>query len=192
MVHHAEMFVALIRPYALLLAFALCVLLALPAGAWAADEAAATEIKAAFLYKFGGFVEWPPAAFAAADSAYVIGVLEDDALADQLGRISAGRTVQERPVRIRRLRRGESLSGVHTLFVGQSATSGLAEILARARGQPLLVVTDSQSELPAGSVINFVTADDRVRFDVSLAQAEQGRLRISARLLTVARKVISG
>jgi hypothetical protein len=57
---------------------------------------------------------------------------------------------------------------------------------------PLLVVTEAQQGPPAGSMINFVSEADKVRFDVALAPAEQGGLKISARLLAVARKVITG
>jgi hypothetical protein len=153
-------------------------------------QAGEVQIKAAFLYKFGGFVEWPPAAFASADNPFVIGVIGADAVAAELEQISAGRTVQGRPVAVKRLRRGDPLSGLHVLFVGQQEAARLVEILAGAKGQPLLVVTESDNALSQGSMINFVAADDRVRFDVALPPAERGRLRISSRLLAVARKVV--
>lgn len=155
------------------------------------DRAAEIQIKAAFLYKFGGFVEWPAGAFARPDAAFVIGVIGADALAAELEQVIAGRTVQGRAVGVRKLRRGESLSGLHVLFVGQQEASRLAEILAGAKGQPLLVVTEFDNALSQGSMINFVAVEDKVRFDVALPPAERGHLRISARLLAVARKVVS-
>jgi len=155
------------------------------------DRAAEIQIKAAFLYKFGGFVEWPAGAFARPDAAFMIGVIGADALAAELEQVVAGRTVQGRAVSVRKLRRGESLSGLHVLFVGQQEASRLAEILASAKSQPLLVVTEFDNALSQGSMINFVAVDDKVRFDVALPPAERGQLRISARLLAVARKVVS-
>lgn len=152
---------------------------------------AEAQIKAAFLYKFGGFVEWPERAFARADAPFTIGVVGSDAVAAELRQVVTGRTVHQRPIAVRNLRRGEPLSGLHILFVGQSEAARLPEILAAAKGQPVLVVTESEDALAHGSMINFVAVDDRVRFDVALPPAERGQLKISARLLTVARKVVS-
>jgi len=154
------------------------------------ERAGESQIKAAFLYKFGGFVEWPMRAFARPDSAFTIGVLGADAVAAELEQVAGGRTVQGRPIAVKKLRRGESLAGVHLLFVGQSESARLADILAGAKGQPLLLVTEAEDGLARGSMINFITVEDKVRFDVALPQAERGELRISARLLSVARKVI--
>lgn len=170
----------------------LLTLLAATGAALAQAERGELQIKATFLYKFGGFVDWPPAAFAAPDSPLAIGVLGADALAGELERIVSGRTVQGRPLTARRLKRGESLAGLHILFVGQGETARLDEILQEAKGRPLLVVTESAQSQPRGSMINFVTVEDKVRFDISLAPAERGKLKISARLLAVARKVITG
>ncbi|HWM44705.1 MAG TPA: YfiR family protein [Burkholderiales bacterium] len=157
-----------------------------------AERAAEIQIKAAFLYKFGGFIEWPPAAFERAESAFTIGVLGADAMAAELERATTGRTVQGRPVAVRKLRRGEPLAGLHVLFVGQQEAAKLAEILTAVKGSMPLIVTESENALTQGSMINFVSSEDKVRFDVALPPAERGQLRISARLLAVARKVVSG
>lgn len=173
----------------LLLWAALC--LALPAWAQTESQATEVEVKAAFLYKFGAFVEWPPSAFANADAPYTIGLIGADDVADELERIAAGRVVHDRPVALRRLQRGESLAGVHVLFVGKAQTARLAEVLAAAKAQPLLVVTEAEA-MPLGSIINFVPVENKLRFDIALAHAERAQLRISARLLAVARKVVPG
>ena len=159
-------------------------LVAVSACAVAQGERAEVQIKATFLYKFGGFVDWPPSSFPAADTPLTIGVLGADALAEELERIVSGRSIQGRPVKVRRLKRGEPVAQLHILFVGQ------AEIPQDA-GQGLLIVTDVERAQPRGSMINFVTVDDKVRFDIALAPAERGNLKISARLLAVARKVIA-
>ena len=155
-----------------------------------AQDEAQVRIKAAFLYKFGGFVEWPEAAFAGPQAPLVIGTLGADALADELERVTAGRRVQDRPVTVRRLRPGEKPEGVQVLFIGESQNARLAQIAAAVRGEPVLVVTESASATSRGSMINFVVEENRVRFDVALAPAEAGHLRISARLLGVARRVM--
>jgi len=150
-----------------------------------------TQIKAAFLYKFGGFVEWPAGAFTRADSTFTIGVLGADGVAAELERLVAGRTVHGRAIAVQKLKRGEPLAGLHLLFIGQPEASRLADILATAKGQPLLIVTETEDALARGSMINFITVEDKVRFDVALPPAERGHLRISSRLLAVARKVIT-
>jgi hypothetical protein len=158
-----------------------------PAGAQAERE---LEIKAAFLFKFGDFVEWPDGAFAQGRP-FTIGVMGSASMADELARITQGRTVQGKPVRVRRVGRDAVLDGLHVLFVGAADAASLAQILAGADGLALLVVTESESALSKGSMINFIAEQARVRFDISLPPAERGGLRISARLLSVARRVVS-
>jgi hypothetical protein len=165
-------------------------LLALPALA-AAQADREVQVKAAFLYKFGDFVEWPAEAFAGPDGVFVIGVVGADGVAEELEKVVTGRTVQERAVVVRRLRRGEALGRLHVLFVGQSEAARLPELAAAAQGQPVLVVSESENATARGSMINFVSVEGRVRFDVALPSAERGNLKISARLLSVARRVQS-
>jgi hypothetical protein len=153
-------------------------------------ESAEYQIKAAFLYRFGNYIEWPAEAFARADSALVIGVLGADSLADELARIVGGRQVSGRPITVRKLRRGDTVAGLHVLFIGRSERAALADLLAAAKGRAVLTVTESDPASAPSSVINFVVIDDKVRFDITLEPADQGNLRISSRLLAVARKVI--
>jgi hypothetical protein len=166
--------------------------LALPSWAQAQAQATDVQVKAAFLYKFGAFVEWPPKAFAAPGTAFTIGVLGADGVAEELEQIGAGRSVHGRPIAVRRLKRGDALAGLHVLFVGRSEAAHLEGVLRAAKTQPLLVVTDAADGLPEGSVINFVLVENRLRFDIAVAAAERMQLRISSRLLAVARKVVPG
>jgi hypothetical protein len=165
-------------------------LLALPSLAVAQADRE-VQVKAAFLYKFGDFVDWPGSAFAGPDAVFTIGVVGADTLADELERVTKGRSVQERAVVVRRIRRGEPLGRVHVLFIGQAESARLPELAAATQGQPVLVVTDTDGATTRGSMINFVSVDGKVRFDVALPPAERGNLKISARLLAVARKVQS-
>jgi hypothetical protein len=171
-------------------AFVVAAGLASPRPAQADAQADEYRVKAAFLYKFCGYIEWPDRSFALADSPVVIGVMGADAMADELAQIVAGRNVNGRPVLVRRLRPGDPVASLHVLFIGRSDRGRLAEILAAARGRALLTVTESEEGLDLGSMINFVVVEDKVRFDVSPPPAESGSLKISARLLGVARKVV--
>lgn len=154
--------------------------------------AAEYQIKAAYLYKFLAFTEWPAQAFDGREAPIVIGVLGAEALAMELSQAVAGRAVDGRAVTVRELRGGEATSGLHVLFVGRSAARRLPALLGAARGQPLLTVGESDDATAPGTAITFVVVDDKVRFDVAPAVAEQAGLKISARLLAVARKVHAG
>lgn len=142
------------------------------------------QLKAAYLYKFAGFVDWPAAAFVKHDSPLVIGVAGNDELAAQLGQVVAGRSVGGHPLAVRRVQRGDSLLGLHVLY--GAGLEGAAP-LAGARGLPLLTVSDA-AELPAG-MIRFRVVDERLRFEVALGQVAPSGLKISARLLAAALRV---
>jgi len=161
---------------------------------WAQSDLQAAEykVKAAFLYKFAGYVEWPSQVFERPESAFVIGVIGADALGDQLAQIVAGRSIGGRPVAVRTLRRGEPVSGLHILFIGRASGGRPLDVMASAKGRPVLTVTESEDAFALGSMINFVIVEDKVRFDVAPREAELANLKVSARLLSVARKVLAG
>jgi hypothetical protein len=156
-------------------------LLMLVAAAGAAAQLAApvseASVKAAYLYKFTAFVEWPPSAFAGPTSPVIIGVSGADAVYAELAQVLAGRTVEGRPL--------------HVLYMGRPMTTERMGWLQALQGRPVLIVTDGPSALGFGSALNFLTVDGRVRFEASLAGAERSGLRLSARLLAVAERVVS-
>lgn len=148
------------------------------------------QVKAAYLLKFLDFVEWPAAVFTAPRSPFVIGVAGADTLADELEALVARRRSEARPVVARRFKPGEAPTGVHVLFVGRGAGTRLKPLFAAVELQPVLVVGETDEAFEAGAAIGFVMVDKRVRFDVAPRQAESRELRISSRLLGVARKVV--
>ena len=158
--------------------------------AQSATDAPEYRIKAAFVCKFAGYVEWPAQVFARPDSPIVIGVMAADAVVDELARTATGLSADGRPLVVRRLRRGEPVASVHLVYIASSEEGRLAETLPALKGQPVLVVTESSHALALGSMINFVVVDDKVRFDIAPQAAEASHLRISARLLGVARSLI--
>lgn len=149
-----------------------------------------SQVKAAFLYKFAGYVEWPAQTFPKPDSPFVIGVIDADGFADVLEQTIAGRSMNGRPMVVQRLRRGEAFKGLHILFVARMDTQTIAETLQAAKGMAVLTVTDSERGFVTGSMINFVVENNKVRFDIAPEPAEQNKLKISARLMSVARKVM--
>lgn len=173
---------------------ALVMAAAVPVRAHGAQPASAPErrVKAAFLYKFLGYTEFPASAFADATAPVVIGVAGADELAAELTRIVAGRTVQGRTIAVRVLREADAAAGVHLLFVGGSDSARMRSLLKAAQPAPMLVVSEADDGLQQGSVINFRVVDERVRFDVSLDAAEKNSVKLSSRLLSVANHVQKG
>jgi hypothetical protein len=153
-----------------------------------AQQAPEATVKAAFLYKFAGYVEWPEGAFAAPDAPFVIGIVGAEEVAAELERLVPARTVLNRRVAVRRLKETESPRGVHLLFIGRAEPNPRAFLRAPQHGA--LTVTESERGLEMGSSINFVALDDRVGFEVSLDAVEKNGLRISSRMLAVARRVV--
>jgi hypothetical protein len=155
-----------------------------PASAQTAPSARESAVKAAFLYKFAAFVEWPPGTFQRPDQPLVIGVSGADDIADDLEQLVAGRS-DKRPVTVRRVHDDASMSGVHVLFVASRREARLREALDAVKG-PVLLVTEQPGALRLGSVLNFSEQGGRVRFGASLTSAEAHNLKLSARLLAVA------
>ena len=160
-----------------------------------AQERAPLEraVKAAYVYKFLAYVDWPASAFYAPDAPLVIGVLGADGIAEELRQAVAGRAVGERAVQVKRLRDGEAVGDLHVLFVGRGETAKLPALAKSLHGQPTLIVSEAAGALGAGSMINLVVASDgRVRFEVALDAAERGGLRLSSRMLALAQNVRPG
>jgi len=151
-----------------------------------AQVASEATVKAAFLYKFAGYVEWPATAFAMPDSPIVIAVSGAEEVAAELERLVPGRSVNGRPVLVRRLREAEP-AAAHIVFVGRGDSRARATIRG-AQQHGALAITEGGLDL--GGAINFVPVDDRIGFEVSLESAEKSGVRISARLLPIARRVV--
>lgn len=149
------------------------------------------KIKAAFLVRFLGYVEFPAHAFGDASAPLTIGVVGADDLAAELSRMVAARGGEQRAIVVRQLRETDGAVPVHLLFVGGRDAEQVARTVRQA-GAALLVVTECENGLPKGSAINFRLVDERVRFDVVLDAAERHGVRLSSRLLTVANRVQKG
>ncbi|WP_426209058.1 YfiR family protein [Massilia sp. TWP1-3-3] len=147
------------------------------------------KVKAAFLYKFLGYTDFPPGALGEAGAPLVIGVVDADELAAELTRIVSGRTVGAHPITVRVLREQDAPGGVHLLFVGGADALKVRNVLRSLAPAPVLLVTEAEDGLRQGSVINFRIVEERVRFDVSLGAAEKNSVKLSSRLLTVANQV---
>jgi hypothetical protein len=150
------------------------------------QAASEPTVKAAFLYKLAGYAEWPATAFATPDAPLVIAVSGADEIAAELERLVPGRLVNGHPVHVRRAREGEQ-PAAHVVFVGRADPRPRVTV-RNAQQQGALAITEGGLEL--GGAINFIPVDDRIGFEVSLDSAEKSGVRISARLLPIARRVV--
>jgi hypothetical protein len=157
----------------------------------AQEHALEHQIKATFLYKFGSYIEWPQGTFMHEDEPLIIGVIGADDVAADLKEIVRDKQINGRPVSVVVLDPSAPPRQAQILFIGRSAPASLASVLSSTSGQPIVTVTEVEERSGEGGIINFVTDDNKVRFDVLLAKADSKNIKISARLLRVARKVIT-
>lgn len=166
------------------------VLLAL-AGPWVAaraDEsgALALAVKAAFLYKFEPFVSWPASAFPAPDSPFNLCVVGDDPFGSLLDRVVAGQQTAGHGIAVVRLRALSPDAHCSLAYIAAADAAAARQAEAAVAGTPVLTITDSIADASAKGMINFVIADNRVRFEIDAALARQAGLEISSKLLSLA------
>ena len=153
-----------------------------------AQESQPTEyqIKAAFLFNFAKFVEWPPEAFADANSPLVIGVLGENPFGDDLERTIRGKTINNRPLVIKEFRSPAEATNCHILFISTSEKQRLPEILKSLHGTSVLTVGETDRFTETGGMINFVTEGNKIRFQINVEAAKSAGLKVSSKLLSLA------
>jgi len=148
------------------------------------------EVKAAFLFNFAQFIEWPPQSFSNAAAPFVIGVLGDEAFGHILNQIVQGETIRGRPIILKSHKRADELAGCHILFISRAEQARLAQILTTAGNSGVLTIGETEQFTRLGGIINFITThDNKVRFEIHLANATRAGLKIDAKLLKVAQVV---
>lgn len=152
-------------------------------------EASDLAIKAAFLFKFGFFVEWPSAAFPSNDSPINLCVVGDDPFGAALDDAVKGQKIGDRAVTLRRMSTIARDSGCHIVFLSDAAGTHVPQALATLKGSDVLTVTDAGADGADVGIINFVIEDNHVRFEIDDAAAATGGLVISSQLLNVALNV---
>jgi len=148
------------------------------------------QVKAAFLYKFAGYVQWPPESFPRSTTPIYIGVVGDRKMAAELSHLVVGRTSGGRRIVVIEPGPAERLKDLHVLFIGGLESKRIRAWSEAVQNTPTLVVTDSEGALDQGSMINFVLDEGHVRFEISTTPAEKRGLQLSSGLLAVAKSVL--
>jgi len=141
------------------------------------------QIKAAFIFNFAKFVEWPAAAFAKASSPIVVGVLGENPFRDALEKTIKNKTVDEHPVIIREFRAATDATNCHILFISGSEKGRLPQILKQLNGRNVLTVGEMPGFTGEGGMINFVLDGTKIRFQINNDAANSAGLKISSKLL---------
>lgn len=147
------------------------------------------RIKAAYLYNFAKFVEWPAQSFTNAQSPLVIGVFGKNPFGGELQAIARDHKINDRPIMIKAVTTVAEADKVHLLFFSAAEDGVVAQTLAALKGAGVLTVGESEKFFAAGGMINLVREGDKVRFEINDAAAEREGLKISAQLLKLAKPV---
>lgn len=162
--------------------------LLLAGGAGRSQESPPTEyqIKAAFLFNFAKFVQWPPTAFAGVTSPVVVGILGENPFHDDLARTIRNKTIDEHPLVIKEFRSPTEATNCHILFISTSERNRLPEILKGLKGASVLTVGEMDHFTESGGMINFVLKGKKIRFQINNDEAARARLKISSKLMSLA------
>jgi len=160
-----------------------------PAITMAQEQPTEYQVKAAFLFNFVKFIEWPTESFRENGGRIRLCVLGEDRLGQELERIVAGKTVNGHTLEVVRVNQAERALHCQVLFVGRSQAGALRTIQAGCRGESLLTVGETPEFIRQGGAIRFLLMDNRVRFEINLEAAEQAGLKISSKLLALAQSV---
>jgi hypothetical protein len=154
---------------------------------FAADTYSEDAIKAAYLYRFAGYVDWPQPG--PGNAPFTIDVLGAPGIAKELRRLLPGHLINNRAPQVREIAATRELGTAQMVYVGAGRAHLLRSLVPVPGRASMLLVTDEEDGLTAGSTLNFLTVDRNVRFEVSLTAAERWGLKISSELLGVAIRV---
>lgn len=148
------------------------------------------QVKAAFLFHFAQFVEWPPQAFKSDASPLTYCTIGEDPFQGALDASLSGKMIGTRPIRVEHLKEAQDMRECHIVFIGPMEKKRISSVLAVLKGAPVLTVGDSEHFVNEGGVIGFCLEAKKVRFEINLDVATEAQLKISAKLLTLAKTVI--
>ena len=156
--------------------------------AQAQESSAEYQLKAAFLYNFAKFVEWPFDTFPDRTTPFTICALGNDPFGSSLDAI-AGKTVRDRELVIKRIRSGGAVTGCQILYVSPKEFPQVTDLLRTAQKSPMLTVCDLGACAESGLMLNMRMADNRVQLDINLEAVQRTPLKISSQLIKLTRIV---
>jgi len=165
-------------------AFALSTLAASPARAQSEDQ-----VKAAFLFNFARYVEWPANAFGSDGAPIRICMLGSGGFSSVVSKAVSGKSVGDRAVEVDTPADLGGTAGCHILYVGETANSATSDVAAKVDGASVFTVADREGFAAGGGIANFIRADNKIRFEINPGAAKKAGLKVSSRLLRLAKVV---
>jgi hypothetical protein len=151
--------------------------------------AAEYQVKAAFLFNFTKFTEWPASAFASSNAPMVIGIVGEDPFGQTLDDAVGGEVVRNHPLVVKRLQTDEDLRSCHVVFISRSEKDRIAKVLEKLKGSAVLTASDTKDFAENGGIVNLLLAQGTVKLEINQTAAEEAGLQISAKLMKLARIV---
>ena len=150
------------------------------------------QLKTVLLYNFVKFVEWPAESFADARSPIIIGILGNDPFVAIIDQSIKDKTVKGRKLMVKRLEKIEGVKVCHILFISSSEERYLPEIMKTLKDSSVLTVSEVKQFAQRGGIVNFIIKKNKIRFEINIDAAERAKLKISSKLLKLAKIVRDG
>jgi hypothetical protein len=147
------------------------------------------QVKALYLYYFAKFVDWPATTFASKTAPIVIGIIGNDAFSNLVIEATRNKAIQEHPVVVRRLKWSDNIRSCNIVFVDIYESKGFVQFSGVLQSSSILTVTEMEESQQNKGIMNLFIEGGRVQFEIDAAAAEKAQLRISSKLLRMARKI---
>jgi hypothetical protein len=165
------------------------IILGLPHNTQSQSVAEEYQVKAAFLFHFAQFVDWPTGVLNNSDSSLILCVFDDEPRRQEFQNMIEGKAIGARVFHVRQISQSPEVQGCNILFLSRDEARRQTAILKSLRGMPVLTVGETDNFLSDGGLIRFHLDEDKIRFDINLDGAESSHLKISSRLLVLATTV---
>lgn len=144
------------------------------------------RVKAAFIFNFTQFVEWPSHSFKTPDSPAIIGIIGKDPFGSYLHEAISGESMGSHPLLIRHFENVDEINDCHILFFNINDKTKLKEAIAKIKGKNILTISDANDFAKTGGMIHFYTKDDKINIRINLEAVKSENLVISSKLLKLA------
>jgi len=144
-------------------------------------------VKAAFIYNFTQFITWPADAFTSADAPFIVAIVGNDPFKGAMDRAMEGKSAGGRPITVKHFASADQIGPCHLLFVPAEMDDSLSQIMDKTHNHPVLTVGESDRFSPAGGGMRFYIEDGKVRFEIDPDVIDAARLKVSAKLMKLAR-----
>lgn len=146
------------------------------------------QLKAAVIFNFAKFIDWPETAFEKADSPFKLGIIGETPLEEELTQLVRDKKLGNRSFLVKQVKTASEIKTCHMLFISQTERKRLQEILKAAEFGPVLTISELDRFMQSGGMIHFLMEGNKVRFEINDAAARKAGLRISSKLLSLGRR----